>query len=105
VVRWLYHVFGGAISIEDGYAPVSLAQDGFVHCSYREAVRASARLHFPSEAELGVLQIDPRQLDCELRVVDTPRGPMPHVHGAIPRRAIARVLALDQIDAAPDLIV
>jgi uncharacterized protein (DUF952 family) len=105
VVRWLYHVFGGAISIEDRYAPESLAQDGFVHCSYRDAVRASARLYFPSEAALLVLQIDPRCLDCELRVVQTPRGPMPHVHGAIPRRAIARVLPLDEIESAPDLII
>jgi hypothetical protein len=37
-----------------------------------------------------------------VRVVDTPRGPMPHVHGAIPRAAIVRELSLDQVADAPD---
>jgi uncharacterized protein (DUF952 family) len=89
-VRWLYHVYDAAVSIDDPYGPASLAQEGFVHCSFRDAVMASARLYFAADARLGVMQIDPRRLGCELRVVATPRGPMPHVHGAIPRAAIVR---------------
>ncbi len=88
--------------LDDPYSPVSLAQEGFVHCSYREAAAESARLYFPSGAPLVVLQIDPRRLGCEVRVAATPRGPMPHVHGAIPKAAIARVLAIAQLDGAPD---
>jgi hypothetical protein len=39
-----------------------------------------------------------------VRVVDTPRGPMPHVHGVIPGAAIARELTIDQLADAPDEI-
>ncbi len=102
LVRWLYHVLAADVTVADPYSPPSLAQEGFVHCSFRDAVAESARLYFPVGARLRVLQIDPRRLRCELRVVDTPRGPMPHVHGAIPRAAIVRELSLDQLAAAPD---
>ena len=79
-----------------------MVQDGYIHCSFRDAAAESARLYFPAGAQLRVLQIDPRQVRCEVRVVDTPRGPMPHVHGAIPRAAIVRELLLDQLADAPD---
>jgi len=104
LVRWLYHVLADDVALGDWYSPPSLMQEGFVHCSYRDAVAESARLYFPSSARLRVLQIDPRRLGCEVRVADTPRGPMPHVHGAIPRAAIARELSLAQLDGAPDEI-
>ena len=103
-VRWLYHVLAGEVPRGDWYSPPSLLQEGFVHCSFRDAVAESARLYFPAGARLSVLQIDPRRVGCEVRVVDTPRGPMPHVHGAIPRAAIVRELALDQLAAAPDAL-
>jgi len=45
-----------------------------------------------------VLAIDPRRLDVRVEVADTPRGPMPHVHGAIPRDA-AREMALEDVPA------
>ena len=81
-----------------------MVQDGYIHCSFRDAAADSARLYFPAGARLRVLQIDPRCVRCEVRVVDTPRGPMPHVHGAIPRAAIVRELSLDQLGDAPDEI-
>jgi uncharacterized protein (DUF952 family) len=101
-VRWLYHVTDAEGALPEPYSPPSLGREGFVHCSFREAAAASARLYFPADARLRVLQIDPRRLGCEVRVVDTPRGPMPHVHGAIPRAAVARVLTIDQLAGAPD---
>lgn len=102
--RWLYHVYLATVSIDDPYGPVSLAQEGFVHCSFRDAVMESAQLYFSRDVELRVLQIDPRRVGCEVRVVETPRGPMPHVHGAIPRAAIVRTWSLDQLAGAPDRI-
>lgn len=84
--------------------PASLAREGFVHCSFRDAVAESARRYFPAGVALAVLQIDPRRLDCPLEVADTPRGPMPHVRGAIPGTAIARVWPLADLDAAPDTL-
>ncbi len=104
LVRWLYHVLVGDGTTADPYSPPSLVQEGFVHCSFRDAVAESARLYFPAGAALRVLQIDPRLCRAEVRVVDTPRGPMPHVHGAIPRAAVVRELAIDQLDGAPDAI-
>ncbi len=103
-VRWLYHVLVGDGTTADPYSPASLLQEGFVHCSFRDAVAESARLYFPVGARLTVLQIDPRRVGCEVRVADTPRGPMPHVHGAIPRAAVARVIGLDQLADAPDVL-
>jgi uncharacterized protein (DUF952 family) len=103
-VRWLYHVLGADVAIDDPYAPPNFVQDGFVHCSFRDEVVTSARLYFPAGAALRVLQIDPRRVGCELRVVETPRGPMPHLHGAIPRAAIVCARALDQMREAPDVV-
>jgi len=101
-VRWLYHVLPAGEAIEDPFSPPNLVQDGYIHCSFRDAAVTSARLYFAADARLRVLQIDPRLVRCEVRVVDTPRGPMPHVHGAIPRAAIVRELSLDQVADAPD---
>jgi uncharacterized protein (DUF952 family) len=103
-VRWLYHVVAADVALGDPYSPPSLVQEGFVHCSFRDAAAQSARLYFPAGARLRVLQIDPRRLRCELRVVATPRGPMPHVHGAIARAAIVRVLEIGQLVDAPDTV-
>ena len=101
-VRWLYHVLAAEMPVADPFSPPNLLQDGYIHCSFRDAVVQSARLYFAADARLRVLQIDPRRVRCEVRVVDTPRGPMPHVHGAIPRAAIVRELSLDQLADAPD---
>jgi uncharacterized protein (DUF952 family) len=96
-VRFLYHVMRASDPLLDPYSPPSLGQEGFVHCSFLPSLRESARLYFPAGAELRVLEIDPRMVGCEVRVVDTPRGPMPHVHGAIPHDAIVRAFPLIQV--------
>lgn len=95
-VRFLYHVMRAEDPLVDPYSPPSLAQLGFVHCSFLPSLAESARLYFPPDAQLRVLEIDPERLGGAVRVVETPRGPMPHVHGAIPRAAIVRVFDLDQ---------
>jgi len=104
LVRWLYHVLSADGALGDPFSPPNMVQDGYVHCSFRDAVVESARLYFAADTRLRVLQIDPRLVRCEVRVVQTPRGPMPHVHGPIPRAAIAREWTLDQLDGAPDEI-
>ncbi len=82
----------------------SYTREGFVHCSFKSDVRESARLYFAgiSPGNLRVLRVDPRRLDAPVRLADTPRGSMPHVHGPIPRDAIAELVTLDALDAAPD---
>lgn len=105
-MRWLFHVARAeevGWGADGRYAPASLAREGFVHASFRDAARESARLYFDSSAELRVLAVDPRRLDVPLEIAETPRGPMPHVHGSIPCDAF-RVLGLEEVDAHPDRV-
>src|ERR1041384_5764002 len=92
-MRWLYHLLPLADRvepIEDRFVVPSLASEGFVHASFRDALLESARLYFSGlrSDEVEVLQIDPRRLDVPLELASTPRGPMPHIHGSIPADAI-----------------
>jgi uncharacterized protein (DUF952 family) len=104
-VRWLYHILRGELRFEhDAYAPSTLATDGFVHASHKTEVRESIRIHFrgADPASLRILQIDPRLLRVPVELATTPRGPMPHIQGAIPRTAVRGVITLDDLDTAPD---
>lgn len=110
-MRWLFHILrtddvpswlsAGASTTGQRYAPASLAREGFIHASYRDAVRESARLYFPAGVALSVLVVDPRRLDVPVVVADTPRGPMPHIHGSIPSEAI-RLVSLAEVDEHAD---
>jgi uncharacterized protein (DUF952 family) len=106
-LRWLYHVLLRSAAPSTGtagYAPPSLASEGFIHASYRDAVLESARLYFTPDADVIVLQIDPRRLEVPIRVAATPRGPMPHIHGPIQRDAIVAMLELTGVMHAPDAV-
>ncbi len=109
-VRWLYHILpSGAAPSLDGppgavFSPPSLATEGFVHASYAPKVRESAALYFPPGSDLQVLRIDPRRLACRVVEAATPRGPMPHVHGAIPIDAIRAASSLDGFSEAVDAV-
>lgn len=103
-MRWLYHLLPRGTHFGDRYSPPSLVMEGFVHCSFRDEVRESALLYFPHDIALDVLRIDPRRVDARVELARSPRGPMPHIHGAIPRDAVAEVLPLDHIAAAPDRV-
>jgi len=105
--HWLFHL----VRAEDlgwrrdgRYAPPSLEREGFIHASYKDAVRESAKLYFQPEdvPRLRLLAIDPRRLDVTIEVADTPRGPMPHILGSIPVDAVT-VLDLDAIDTHPEV--
>lgn len=105
-MRWLFHVLRSEdVSWEsDGrYRPASLEAEGFIHASYRDDVLESARLYFPEGTRLQVFAIDPRRLDVPVDVVETPRGPMPHVHGAIPCDAV-KIIAPEDVDSHPDRV-
>jgi cyclohexyl-isocyanide hydratase len=97
-VRWLYHI------VKRGTRDAAAGPEGFVHCSFRDEVVESARVHFDAAAELDVLRVDPRRIDARVETASTPRGPMPHVHGAIARDAIREAIDLDSIERAPDAV-
>ena len=108
-MRWLFHLVRPedlSWGSDGRYAPPSLATEGFIHASHQHAVRASAELYFQpgDRARLRVLAIDPRRLDQRVELAETPRGPMPHIHGSIPVDAV-RVLDLDAVDAHPDAVI
>jgi len=92
-LRWLYHVTTSG-RIERGDL-------GFVHCSFRDDLRETVKLHYASipPRDLAVIRVDPRRVE-DVRV-EGPRS-MPHVHGAIPDEAIVDTITLDAIDRAPD---
>ena len=105
-MRWLYHIKPDPGSpLPARYAPPSLASEGFLHASFEGDVGESARLYFPAGADLPVLRIDPRRLDVPVEIAATPRGPMPHVRGAIPRDAVAEEMPIAAIAGAPDRVV
>jgi uncharacterized protein (DUF952 family) len=106
--RWLYHALPrldwervGAV-----YAPESLAREGFVHASHRDRIAESARLYVAPSGPCVVLRIDPRRIPSRIEIAATPRGPMPHVRGAIPREAIVEATPLEAWNEseAPDAI-
>jgi cyclohexyl-isocyanide hydratase len=63
-----------------------------VHCSFAPKVDESAAKYFPGQDDVEVMKIDPRRIEARVHIAETPRGPMPHVHGTILEDAIrARV--------------
>jgi len=107
-MRWLFHLVRPeelSWGSDGRYAPPSLATEGFIHASHHGAVRESAELYFRAEelASLRVLAIDPRRLDRRVELAATPRGPMPHIHGSIPRTAY-RVIGLEDVASEADAI-
>jgi putative intracellular protease/amidase/uncharacterized protein (DUF952 family) len=105
-LRWMFHVVRAeelGWGKDGRYAPASLETEGFIHASYKDRVRESARLYFAPGARLRMLAIDPRRLDVPVDVVETPRGPMPHIKGPIPCDAF-KVLDIDAVDEHPDRV-
>jgi cyclohexyl-isocyanide hydratase len=100
-MRWLYHALPRSQAdalLADATAelrPASLAHEGFVHASYLPEAEASARLYVTDDPV--ALLIDPRRVPHRVEEAPTPRGPMPHVHGPVPRDAIVAALELDDL--------
>ncbi|MGO8995427.1 MAG: DUF952 domain-containing protein [Polyangiaceae bacterium] len=111
-LRWLYHaVTREAWERSRGDAPyraVDAHGDGadFIHASFRDQALESARLYLPPGRARLIVRIDPRRLGATVRLAETPRGPMPHVHGSVPRDAVAEVYDAEafarDLDRVPD---
>ena len=79
----------------------SLAEVGFIHCSYRGQLTASAdRFYKDADAEdLIVLAIDPALLDAPLVVEPAASGEnFPHIHGALNPSAVLARCELIRVD-------
>lgn len=67
-------------------------RDGFIHCSSREQVGATAARFFPDEPNLVVVAIDERALGDVVRWENASNGELfPHLYGSLPRDAITQV--------------
>ena len=80
--RWLFH------AIDDPTQPIVAGPEGFVHTSFFPDVEETIRVHFAGRRRPTVLAIDPRRIGARIEIASTPRGPMPHVFGPIPKDAI-----------------
>ena len=78
------------------YAPPSLAQEGFIHCSSAEQVSASANRHFAGHPSLWLLVINPEKISARIVFEDLYGSgtEFPHIYGALPIQAIEAVLPL-----------
>jgi uncharacterized protein (DUF952 family) len=72
---------------------VTLAEEGFVHCSFAEQVVATAARYYAGRTDVVLLEIDELRLTARLVVEPSPStGDLyPHVYGAINRSAVVAV--------------
>lgn len=71
------------------YKIPSLASEGFIHCSTREQLMESARLHFAEHQRLVVLHIVEKRVKELLKWEPSREGALfPHIYGPIPVEAI-----------------
>ena len=68
----------------------TLAEEGFVHCSFPEQVRGTADRFYTGRADVVLLTIDPERVGADIRV----EGGFPHVYGPIPTAAVVRAEAV-----------
>jgi glutathione S-transferase len=71
------------------YAPESLADEGFIHFSFRAQVAGSANRHYPDASDLIVIEVDPSRLPTPAVIEDSYGSgqAFPHVYAAIPTSA------------------
>jgi uncharacterized protein (DUF952 family) len=116
--RWLYHAVtreawerasadgAGSYSARDAHGEGA----AFIHASYRDRILESARLYLPAGVARVIVRIDPRRLGAlgRVQIAETPRGPMPHIYGTVPRDAIAEVYDEEafarDVPSAPDAV-
>ena len=90
MVERLFHLvqpagWRAADAAED-WRPPSLAAEGFVHLSFAHQLRGTLEAHFPTGAELWLLELDESRFGEHLRL-ETSRGGelFPHLHRALRR--------------------
>ncbi len=77
-------------AITDSTRGVSLAEEGYIHCSYAEQVAGTAGRFYGDLAAIVVLRIDPDLVGSPIVVEDLVGSGVefPHVYGPIPVTAV-----------------
>jgi uncharacterized protein (DUF952 family) len=96
---WARAQLSGAVT--DSTRGVTLAQEGYIHCSFTEQVAATARRFYGDVPRIVLLRIDPAAINCPIVVEDLVGSGVefPHVYGPIDVAAVveATTVAPDQI--------
>ena len=85
---------------------VTLAEQGFIHCSFADQVQSVADLFYAGRSDVLLLTIDPRLVRAEILVEQVGPQQFPHIYGPLDPAAVRSVRALVQgpdgrLDAAP----
>ena len=71
----------------------TLADEGFIHCSFPEQVQAVADRFYRNRPDVLLLEIDADALTSPVKVEPIPGGESyPHIYGPIDRVAVVRVV-------------
>ncbi len=94
--RRLFHIAWPAewreLEAEGQRSPPSLATEGFVHLSTVSQVVGSTERHFPSDAELLLIELDPERLADDVRWPEVyPGQRFPHLHGPLTAASVRGV--------------
>ena len=79
---------------------LSLAEVGFVHCSYPDQAAGVAAAFYADADDLVLLRVDPARVPAEIRV----ESGFPHVYGPIPVSAVTAIEPLTR-DATGRLVL
>lgn len=73
---------------------VTLAEQGFIHCSLRHQVRGVAQAFYADAGDLVLLRIDPRLVGHPVRFEAAAPGAerYPHIYGPLPVAAVTEAL-------------
>jgi len=79
----------------------SLAEEGFIHCSFAEQVQATADRFYRGRDDVVLLRIEADRLDVAVRVEAVPGSgqAFPHVYGPLP---VGAVVAADPVPVGAD---
>ena len=79
------------------YRPVSLVEEGFIHCSLPDQVVPVANAMYRGQQDLVLLVIDPIRVPAEIRFEDCYQSgqEFPHIYGPLPVAAVDQVLAFE----------
>lgn len=98
----IYHIISEsdyhAAKEKGAFAPESLNDEGFIHCSFAEQVCCVADTFYSAQASLLLLEIDRRLTQCE--VIDEDLYDLneryPHIYGVLPMAAVVKIHRLEK---------
>lgn len=93
---YIYHIVLPEVWEEqksnDLYEAASLANEGFIHCSYAAQLDAVLQRYYCGAAKVLIMTIDPALLTSELVAEPSTGGEIyPHIYGKINRESIINV--------------